>query len=291
MLKAAGLDWEVEKRPVPGARLDSKGDPIKYQLVRRARDAGEQDILLGLVSPRYEPLQNKNAFEFFNPIVGEGAAIFETAGALGDGERVWVLAKLPGEIRVVGDDIVNKFLLLSNTHNGNGAVTVKFTPIRVVCQNTLVLALEDGEKSVKVRHTKRMSERLAEVPELLGIFKSVFESAEESFKALVKTGVDTNRLNQYLESVFPRTDEQRKKNQRPEKWEHVTKLFEEGDPGLIYIRGTLWSAYNAVTRFEDYRQTTEAGADRRLNRTWFGPGADLKLKALQKAEELARSWS
>lgn len=288
MLKAAGLDWQVEKRPLKGARLDAKGKPIKYELVRKAR-AGfeEQDVALGLVSPKYEPLQNEDAFRFFNPIVGQNAAIFETAGALGDGERVWVLAKLPGQIRVIGDDIVNKYLLLSNSHNGRGSITIKFTPIRVVCQNTLILALEETGKAVKVRHTGNVQWRMAKVPELLGIFQSVFESAEQSFKSLVKTKVDSKQLHAYFDAVFPRTDKQRKMNHTPQAWERVAALFEEGDPGLANIRGTLWAAYNAVTRYEDYREAKEAGPDRRLARTWFGTGADLKLRALQKAEELA----
>lgn len=144
MIKSAGLDWQVEKQPVKGARLDKKGDPLRYQLVRKARSEKEHDIILGLVSPIYEPLQNKKAFNFFDHIVEKGSAIFETAGALGDGERVWVLAKLPGEIRVIGNDIVNKYLLISKNHAGKESIIIKFTPIRVVCKNTLMMGMKDG---------------------------------------------------------------------------------------------------------------------------------------------------
>jgi phage/plasmid-like protein (TIGR03299 family) len=291
MIKAAGLDWLVEKRPVQGAKLDWEKRPLKYELVRKARNEKEQDILLGLVSPRYEPLQNEDAFKFFDSIVEEGSAIFETAGALGDGERVWVLAKLPGEIRVIGDDIVNKYLLLSNTHNGKEAVTIKFTPIRVVCQNTLILALEKEGRAVKVRHTKSMLFRLSEVPELLEIFRSVYDSAAQSFQDLVDTRLDTARFESYLEALFPRSAKQIEKNKQPESWDHVTEIFENIDPYFSYIKGTMWAAYNAVTQYEDYRIAKEASQDRRLNRVWFGKGADLKLKAFQKAEEFAHAWA
>ncbi|MEE9215104.1 MAG: DUF932 domain-containing protein, partial [Thermodesulfobacteriota bacterium] len=165
------------------------------------------------------------------------------------------------------------------------------TPIRVVCQNTLILAMEDGEKSIKVRHTKTMSKRLAEVPDILGIASNVYNIAEKSFQALAKITLNKKRLDTYLEAVFPPTKKQKQKNKYLKKWDYITELFEIGDPDLPDGRGTLWSAYNAVTQFEDYRQSNEISSDRRLNRIWFGAGADLKLKAFEKAMELASSWN
>ena len=94
-----------------------------------------------MVSRRYTPLQNEEAFQFFDPIIGSEAASFETAGALGDGERIWTLAKMPDSMEVAEGDLCGKYLLLSNTHSGQGSVTIKFTAIRVVCQNTLMFAL------------------------------------------------------------------------------------------------------------------------------------------------------
>jgi uncharacterized protein DUF932 len=131
MIGAAGLDWDVVMRPIPnvGAQADKK--VRRCHLVRMPRSLDEVEVPLGVVSLRYLTLQNKEAFDFFDPIIGDNKAVFETAGSLGNGERIWVLAKVRGEIRVIGDDICAKYLLLSNAHDGRGSVSVKFTPIRV----------------------------------------------------------------------------------------------------------------------------------------------------------------
>jgi phage/plasmid-like protein (TIGR03299 family) len=158
MIRAAGLDWDVELLPARGAReINRKGEFSRYEVVRVPRpNTTENEVLLGVVSRRYQPLQNVEAFEFFDSIVGEGKAHFETAGALGEGERIWVMAKMPQAMEIVRGDECFKYLLLSNTHSGDGSVIVKFTAMRVVCQNTLMLAMEDGQKAYRVRHSKQM---------------------------------------------------------------------------------------------------------------------------------------
>ncbi len=150
MIQAAGLGWQVEKRPARGyPPIKRRGKPdtfARHEIVRLPRPGTEeQEVVLGMVTDRYEPLQNVDAFSFFDPIVHQKAATFETAGALGVGERVWVLAKMPEVIEVVRGGDCEKYLLLSNTHTGQGSVIVKFTAVRVVCQNTLLLSLQDGQ--------------------------------------------------------------------------------------------------------------------------------------------------
>ena len=295
MIQAAGLDWKVELRPARGAReINRKGEFSRYEVVRIPRpNLKETEVLLGVVSRRYQPLQNVEAFEFFNPIVGEKKAFFETAGALGEGERIWVMAKMPEAMEIVrGDDCYN-YLLLSNTHSGDGSVIVKFTSVRVVCQNTLMMAMEDGQKAYRVRHSKLMQFKLDELREFLAITQRVFQNAEIVFRRLAQIQMDDGRLNQYLEAVFPRTEGQKKKGVQPQRWTFLREVF-EGQPDLQLpgVQGTLWGAYNAITRFEDYKQPQqEELQDQRLERAWFGGGADIKLKALEKAKELAASWN
>lgn len=295
MIRAAGLDWEVELRRARGARqINRKGEFSRYEIVRVPRPKTEEsEVLLGVVSRRYQPLQNIEAFGFFDPIVGDAKAYFETAGALGEGERIWVMAKMPDAMKIVRGDECFKYLLLSNTHSGHGSVIVKFTTVRVVCQNTLMLAMEDGQKAYRVRHSKRMQFKLDELAGFLAITQKVFLKAERQFKLLAKVEMIDGRLEHYLELVFPRSSTQKKNGATPPSWRFLREVF-EGQPDLQVpgVRGTLWGAYNAIARFEDYKQPQqEEQPDQRLERAWFGGGADIKLKALVKATELANAWN
>ena len=295
MIQAAGLDWQVVTRPARGAaKINRKGDYSRYEVIRIPRPKmDETEVLLGVVSRRYKPLQNSEAFEFFNPIIGEKKAFFETAGALGQGERIWVMAKLPDAMKIVSGDECYRYLLLSNTHSGDGSVIVKFTSVRVVCQNTLMLAMDDGQKAYRVRHSNMMQFRLDELADFLSITQDVFIKAEACFRKLAETKINTARLEDYFEAVFPVTKAQKEKGTTPTKWDHLYQVL-HGRPDLQLpgVRDTLWGAYNAVTCFEDYKQPqAEEQPDQRLERTWFGGGADIKLKALEKALELAGSWS
>ena len=291
MIRAAGLDWRVELRPARGAReINSKPEFSRYEIVRIPRPkTGEAEVLFGVVSRRYQPLQNVEAFQFFDSIVGQGEAYFETAGALGEGERIWVMAKMPRAMQIVRGDECFKYLLLSNTHTGEGSVMVKFTSVRVVCQNTLIMAMKDGQKAYRVRHSKTMQFRLDELASFLAITEKVFLEAEALFKRLARVQMIGDRLEHYLEAVIPRSKPQKSKGTHPQRWDFVEKLFESRpDLQMPGVRGTLWGAFNAVTRFEDYKQPQQQEkADQRLDRTWYGSGAEIKLRALDEAKRLA----
>ena len=296
MICAAGLNWEVEVRPARGARIinKKKKEYSRYEVVRVPRPSTEEtEVLLGVVSRRYHPLQNIEAFEFFDPIVGQGKAHFETAGALGEGERIWVLSKMPGAMEVVPGDECMKYLLLSNSHTGDGSVIVKFTPIRVVCQNTLIMSLNDGQKAYRVRHSKKMQFKLSEISEFLALTQEVFLKGQEIFRRLAKIEMTGDRLEKYFGAVYPATDTQKKKGEKPERWRVLKELFESRpDLQIAKVSGTLWAAYNAITYLEDYKEPNHSELeDQRLQRAWFGGGADLKLKALEKATELASNWA
>jgi phage/plasmid-like protein (TIGR03299 family) len=290
MIKDAGLDWVVEKRPARGATVYPNGKSNRYEIVRvRRPEVDEEEVLFGVVSERYEPLQNHEAFDFFDPIIAGNKACFETAGALGDGERIWALAKMPGVMEIVPGDECRKYLLLSNSHDGGGAVNIKFTSIRVVCQNTLMLALKNGQKAYVVRHTKRMSDRLQEVAGILTAATEVYERTAELFKRLAAIRLNSKLRDQYLEAVFPRTPKQKQENATPQKWAHIENMLETSeDLQIPKVKGTMWALYNAVTGFEDYKQVNkDERTDQRLNRAWFGSSADIKLAALNQAELIA----
>jgi phage/plasmid-like protein (TIGR03299 family) len=295
MIRAAGLDWNVELHPARGAReINEKHEFSLYEVVRIPRpETIEAEVLFGIVSRRYQPLRNVEAFQFFDSIVGEGKAYFETAGALGEGERIWVMARMPGAMEIVRGDECFKYLLLSNTHTGEASVTVKFTSMRVVCENTLIMAMQDGQKAYRVRHTKMMQFRLDELARFLAITEEVFLEAEALFKRLAKVQMTGDRLQHYLEAVIPRNKTQMVKGNRPQRWDSVKERFESrSDLQMQGVRGTLWGAFNAITRFEDYKQPPQQErADQRLERTWFGSSAETKLTALAEAKSLAALWN
>jgi phage/plasmid-like protein (TIGR03299 family) len=302
-LKFAHLDWPVSKAPLfvgeGGHRPLGKHCAIVREDAWRRNDwtPGKTDGILGVVGKGYEPLQNEEAFRFFDPIVGEKAAAYHTAGALGKGERVWILAKLPEDIRIIGDDIANKYLLLSNSHDGSSAVQIKFTPIRVVCHNTLTLALNQGP-SLRVTHTRDLRERLMIAQNLLSRIRTRYDRLANIFQLMATVQVDRGRLAAYLKSVFPgpiqRQNEslrQRALQQAQCDREGSAELFEKGRGNDVpAVRSTLWAAYNGVAEYIDYRRYGKASPDRQLNAIWFGEGYSAKARSFTVAEKFINAW-
>lgn len=253
-IQAAGLDWHVEKRPMFIA-TPAGYRKIDNQYVMIRSDRIEHGPYFGIVGENYKPLQDREAFTFFDDIVGEGAAIYHTAGALGEGERIWILAKLPDTIQVVGDDICDKYLLLSNSHDGKSSVQIKFTPVRVVCQNTLTMALRQGP-TLRMSHTKNLKQRMEKAQELLGIIHHHYEDIGQVFSAMVKIKMNDERLNQYYRTVFP--DPRARENilavEQIERTRNTAKHYYLDGMGNSQngVAGTLWAAYNGVTEMVDH---------------------------------------
>jgi len=281
-IEAAGLNWQVQKN-----RLQ-RADGVQVDAFATVRS----DTLdtLGVVGDVYRPLQNKEAFSFFDAIVGEKAAIYHTAGALGKGETVWILAKLPGYIRVVGDDVSEKYLLLTNRHDGTGAVQVRFTPIRVVCQNTLNVALGGTEKAFKARHTGSLGLRVRSVQEYLGIVDAKANLFEEAAKKLATVQLTKGAWNDYIKNtgLVPEVKPGDRHSVRAYQIiEDVSRLFERGKgQDLPGARGTARGAFNAVVEYVDYVRSTRN--DKLSESLLFGSGAQLKQAAWDNALSLAR---
>jgi phage/plasmid-like protein (TIGR03299 family) len=290
-IAAAGLNWSVEKRLVYttgplGKLIQIDG---KYAVSRM-----DNDQPLGVVGDVYHPLQNKDAFRFFDAVVGLKEAFYHTAGALGAGEVIWILAKLNGIIQVKGHDITEKYLLLTNRHDGLGSVRIMFTPIRVVCQNTLNLALADGTKfQAKLKHCATMGMKVQEVREALGIIDQKFAFFEKAAQRLAAVELTQEAFKNYLGKVGIIPEdladlEGRAKTMAENVIHEVTQKFEHGRgndmPG---VKGTLWAAFNGVTEYVDYTRTTRGGSDSRAKSLLFGSGATLKQKAWDEALSLA----
>jgi phage/plasmid-like protein (TIGR03299 family) len=217
---------------------------------------------------------------------------------LGKGERVWILAKLPGEMHVIGDDITHKYLLLSNSHDGNSAVQIKFTPIRVVCENTLTQALREGP-TLRLAHTKDVRERLRMAATLLNAIQFRFGELETRFTQMAHVNLDGDKLQRYLNTVFPEP----RRGQDDARYERALAqarydrtgaehYFETGrGNNLRGVKGTLWAAYNGVAEYVDYGKFGGAAADRRLAAMWFGEGYSIKARAFVAAEKNLAAWA
>lgn len=277
-LTEAGLNFVVEKTPIAVA---DTGTVIENKFAVRRTDT---KAVLGVVGNSYTPLQNAEAFAFFDGVFGKDTARYECAGVLGQGERIWLLAKLPGDFRIIGDDVIGKYLLLTNGHDGSEAVRARFTPIRVVCQNTLNAALRERSKEIFVMHHADVKERLAMAGKLLAAAGVYFNEAQETFRAFASFKLDTNgRRDFWIAAVSetPRRYDDLGKGAR-NRIDDIEKLHETGRGTEISgVRGTLWGAYNALTEWIDHQRTTDS-----LDYMAVGAGAVAKGRALEKAKAI-----
>lgn len=283
-LKAAQLDFTVKKAKmyalIDGAHILN---PDAFSTYRT-----DTNDILGTVGARYTPVQNVDAFRFFDSLVGDGEAIYHTAGALGAGETVWILAKLPDYIKVGGKDIVEKYLLLYNTHDGRSVIRARLTPVRVVCNNTLTAALRDsGEEEVRIRHTANAVERLEQAHTVLGLTNQVYEELGKVFNAMKDIKTTKDERKEYAQSLFPVIDEKNEEHvaHQLQKQSKVLELEEVG-VGADMSRGTVWGLYNAVTELADHVWPNNDNRDKHLKSVWFGSRFQLKRTAFELASQL-----
>jgi phage/plasmid-like protein (TIGR03299 family) len=270
-IQSAGLDYTVIKA------INLAGESEGWMTVRA--DTGD---VLGIVEESYEPVQNRDAFTFFDRLVDTEEARYETAGALGHGERIWILTKLPGLIKVHGNDIVNKYLLLTNSHDGISGIRVTPTPIRVVCNNTLAAALQEPV-DIHIGHTPA-ARGIEQALSVLAMANSLYDRLDVIYNRMALTKINDRQLLDYVRALVPDNEEGEDTVRTREIRNNVLALHESGQ-GSDLARGTLWGAYNSVTEYTDHLMA-DANPTRRLESIWFGRGEQLKRKAFQLAERM-----
>ncbi len=298
-LEAGGLDWEVEKRPL---YIRQEGGPdieIPNRVSLTRMDTNES---FGICSPRYMPVQNVNAFTFFDGVVGAGEAIYHTVGSIRGGRRTWMLAKLPGDLNIGGGDIVEKYILLANSHDGSMQLTFKFTPIRVVCSNTLDAGLLGrDDRQVKFRHTTNVMERINDTREIMGLGEAHFALFMRNAERLADKAFTEANVRTMARKVFEiksDLDEDKIPARKAAMIDRVVELTAEGRGSqLATAKGTGWGAYNAFAEFIDYelgvavdriRTPDVTTEDQRLNISWFGRGQEMRDRAWSSALAIAR---
>lgn len=279
----SGLNWGVELKPL----FLGNGDLVDHKAVVR-QDSGN---VLGIVGPRYQPLQNAQAFDWFNPFVENGEVALETAGSLDEGRRIWVMAKIARDPSVIvkGDEVL-KYLMLSNSHDGTLAIRVGYTPIRIVCANTLAMAHNsNASKLIRVRHTASSKVALDKLRDIMNIVDREFEATAEQFRFLASRMFNQKDIREYVKAVLGKekiADEDlptRTKNQLDE----IIGLIDHANQKLSGVDGTYWAAYNAVNQYLNY----DAGRNdnNRMSSLWFGVNANTNKSALDLALEFANA--
>lgn len=193
-LRMAGLDWKVVQEPI---FTDFNEEIEGYKA--NVRDSDRK--VLGVVSDRYKVVQNVDAFSFTDELLGKGVR-YETAGALQEGKKVWLLARLPKEYIIAGERI-SPYLVFSNTHDGSGSVKVAVTPVRVVCNNTLNLALETAKRSFSMMHTGNIRDKMEEARDTLFMAEDYMDHLGAEFEQLRRQKVTDEQVREYVELLLP----------------------------------------------------------------------------------------
>lgn len=286
MMEAARLDWTVDTVPLPAMYNGRKINTGHSALIRSS-----DSKVLDVITDDWNPLQNLEAFQFFNDFVGAGDMSMHTAGSLMGGKMVWGLAKINDSFELFGGDKVEGYLLFSNPHQYGKSIDVRFTPIRVVCNNTLTLALGNKTSNmVKINHRREFNPDM--VKQTLGVASDKLAKYKEMAAFLGTKKYSNENIIEYFNRIFPKTSDL--KNASVEKsgvpQSRAANLAMEAlheQPGARFAEGSWWQAYNSVTYLTDH--VLGRSADTRLASAWYGVNQSKKIQALNLAVEMAEA--
>lgn len=256
-LGLAGLDWQVLQEPI----YTGKGDLIKGYKAN-VRDSDHQT--LGVVTDRYKVIQNDEAFAFTDALLGEGVR-YETAGSLQGGRKVWMLAHMPHEYIIAGEHI-SPYLVFSNTHDGSGSIKVALTPVRVICNNTLNLALSTAKRSWSMIHTGDIREKMQEAKNTLFMANAYMDALGKEFEVLRSRKLSDKQVYDYIEILLPMDENatpQQKKNIKRLQDDMKRRYFDA--PDLQDVGRNAYRFVNAVSDFATHSQPLRKTANYKEN--------------------------
>jgi len=307
-IKFAGLDYDVVKSPLytTGSDIIQAGQDLETTNPQItvpnyfANVRSDNNSVLGVVGKDYHIVQNRDAFAFFDAIVGdEEGILYETAGALGNGERIFITAKLPGYIRVGnGDDVTEKYLFLTTSHDGSGSITAAFTPVRIVCQNTLNASLKSMTNVVRIKHTSGAKQRLEDAHKVMGLANTLSSQLENIFNNWATIRVKDSEVKKLIQLALCPNKETYNLLKKGAEDELSTAFKNIVEDAFAYAmvndtqqmettKGTLFGAYNAVT---GYYQNVRNFKDSEAKLQSIVMGGTAQAKA-QKAFELCSDYA
>jgi len=278
-VKYGGLDFEVEKLPLftqDGQQVD------RFATVRTDLSLDNPDRILGIVGASYNIVQNKSVFSFFDEVVETDQAIYDAVGALHAGKQIFITAKIPLDF-YVAKDLFETYIVLTAGHTGMHALRVFCSAVRVVCQNTLNMALKQTKLSVSLRHTRNVHDRLLEAPAILGLVDSKFRETQSLFQELANRPITVPLFNQYVEELFPSDNPNTRTLAHRES---VTMLLDDPLNATPGIKHTWYSAHQSLVQYVDHNKPLRAGRDR-FEDMMFGSGSNLKTRAVNLAVKYA----
>lgn len=256
-LKLAGLDWKVVQKPI----FTSGALPIEGY---RANVRDTDQKVLGIVTDRYKVVQNEEAFKFTDELLGAGVR-YETAGSLQEGKRIWLLAKLPHEY-IIGGEQISPYLVFTNTHDGSGAIKVAVTPVRVVCSNTLNLALSSAKRSWSMIHTGDIDGKMGEAKATLQLAGKYMTSLGKEFHDLQRKKISEQKVLQFIEELIPEPENasfQQRKNVQRLREDMKRRYFDA--PDLKDLGNTAYRFVNAVSDFATHARPIRETKDYQQN--------------------------
>ena len=327
VMDKAGLNFTVDKCPVVAKmpfRIGSNNELNEYNgdfsyggdIYRSVSDCyatyrTDLNIPLGMVGAKYEVVQNRDAFSFFDDAIGKDKAQWEYAGLFGAGHKIYIAAKLPADIDVKGDPVSN-YLVFSNSHDGSSSVDVMFTPIRMFCINCLSSAINSASSAIRLKHTKTVNERLEYGKRILASAIQYAENTKQLYEALAVAKLSDETVMQYITRLVLTDDEitralefggdhpynklvegnwyvktkaeisTRKINKLASIWDYY-----QNGPGQDRIVGTAWGAYNSITGYFANIANTEG--EKRMDGLVWGSASRSMRTALSDVIELAET--
>ena len=276
-IRLAGLDWRVRMENL----FLGDGRITTQRAVVRETD----NSILGYSGPNWTPLQNTDAFSFFDDYLKTGQVELETAGSLRKGQRIWVLAKIKdAQAEVVKGDPIQRYFMLSNGHTAGVAVSVGFTDIRVVCKNTLAIA-EQGASSklLRVRHSKQVNQNLDDIKGIIDMSTRSFRADLEKMEKLLRSDINQDSIKRFVEVIFfdsKKIETKRMENKLDFTLSKINELIETGlGADIKGVQGNKYGLYQAATEFMTHYDGNDY--EQRLDKLWNGTNKNRNEKALE----------
>jgi phage/plasmid-like protein (TIGR03299 family) len=283
----AGLDYDVYKSELWTPTKSGSGDATMQVPGKWATVRSDNGVPLGVVGDKYTVLQNRDAFGFIDKIIGAKEAVFQTAGALGKGERVFITAKLPEKCVIGMDDVIDNYFFITSSHDGSGSVEIAFSSVRIVCENTLRMALKSSKRKQRVRHTSSVTNNLLLAADLMGITRQHIQETEELYNAMTKVRITDAELKKFIELAMHPGKEQINSEEFSKRFSNQVErvlTYTEVHPSQLVVtaKGNLFGALQSVTGYYNNVTYYEKPEDK-VESIMYGTGFRNSNRALDLA--------